>query len=35
MIDLFPKQKIKLGVQRYDVIAKSTLTNLLFQENLE
>ena len=29
------KQKVKLGFQRYDVIAKSTLANLLLQENLE
>ena len=35
MVDQFPKQKIKLGIQRYDVTAKSTSANLLLQENSE
>ena len=29
------KQKVKLGFQRYNMIAKSALENLLLQENLE
>ena len=33
MVGRYPKQKVKLGVQKYDVIAKSTLANLLLQEN--
>ena len=35
MVARSQKQKVKLGFQRYDVIAKSTLANLLLQENLE
>ena len=30
----FQEQKVKFGLHRYDVIAKSTLANLLLQENL-
>ena len=33
MVGRYPKQQVKLGVQKYDVIAKSTLANLLLQEN--
>ena len=35
MVGRFQKQKVKLGFQRYDVITKSTLANLLLQKNSE
>ena len=35
MVGRSQKQKVKLGFQRYDMIPKGTLANLLLQENSE
>ena len=35
MVGQSQKQKVKLAFQRFDVIGKSTLANVLLQENSE
>ena len=35
MVNGFLKQNVRLGFQKHGVIAKSTLANLLLQENSE